>query len=655
MANHKAATTRPKAATRAASQQKDATAASNTKSKVESPNNKNPLLGYSALILSMAVVAVAMLWKNHPLIDEPIGETIQSLFDVACKRGYCSESLELVGRSLKARHPVEKGERLLEIPRSMQIWDLDALRDPFIRKNLFQARHKETSKPCSRDGFLAAYLALQKINAGGQTTSRTNKVWLDNLPTLQEFSFHPLLWDADVLEAKLGKRSLAHGMASHFRWEMEAEYEAFTAASSKFARLISQDDYRVARLVVNSRSFGTVPPGQNEALPNGEAFEDELDMYKRELGIDFSKKAVAVIPVIDLINHHNVNNIFWRQDETSHELALYANGSIPEGTEFVASYGDKHDAAMYVLYMFNTGDGRGYTAAHVAAFHEINYAEMYHRAAAGEGKDASTNPVNQQKDLMIRYLLHDDGYQECIQQEGGPLVAEHTLAAELKRVKLDFLEQIASVQSAWVVHLSPRNPSSDPLVVDATDTLIPPSFDRNAIPDLELGNVLSTCRVISLTHRDLNGDATATLKNALASMKQDKEDKTSTKTTTTNTTIFKLPRGDDALEARALTCLGRLAKIGLKQFGTTVQEETRRVARLNREEFQSPEWSAAHVRLGEMQSLQAIARFASMYAKEWEEQLENPPSEDFIVRTTPCPYVHSEFLLVQDNKKKKID
>jgi hypothetical protein len=64
---------------------------------------------------------------------------------------------------------------------------------------------------------------------------------------------------------------------------------------------------------------------------------------------------------------------------------------------------------------------------------------------------------------------------------------------------------------------------------------------------------------------------------------------------------FFLQHGNHALEYRSLMCLARLSTTALMQFSNNVQAQQTLVETLNRDEFQSRNWTAAHVRLGEMQ------------------------------------------------------
>jgi hypothetical protein len=324
---------------------------------------------------------------------------------------------------------------------------------------------------------------------------------------------------------------------------------------------------------------------------------------------------------MDIMNHHIRNNVKVDYDGKSRAFKLSAIKPLSEGAELVNSYGVKSDTQLFNQYGFCNGDGSGPTVAKIAPFHELTYQDVIGTSFRG-----GRNQVIKRKNLL-KYLLHDDGYKECIQPE------KHPEAAELKLLKMAHLERIADDMSRWLLPLPPRNPDSVPLVsTDIPITLEPPSFDRDAVTaylSTALEDVLSTCRLITLTHRDLNGGATALLKDSL---EQDKD--------------VSVEKGEEALEVRAHVCLARLASTSLDKFGVTVEEEMANVAKLNRERFQTRQWNVAHERLGEMQSLQAIIDFARGYAAHL--QLENPPSEDFMISRHPCPTQNSAFLLEQE-------
>lgn len=57
------------------------------------------------------------------------------------------------------------------LPRHLQIWGLDAMRDPFVADQLLEARHGEMGNPLDSGAFLEAYLVRLKLKAGGLWSS----------------------------------------------------------------------------------------------------------------------------------------------------------------------------------------------------------------------------------------------------------------------------------------------------------------------------------------------------------------------------------------------------------------------------------------------------------------------------------------------------
>ena len=91
--------------------------------------------------------------------------------------------------------------------------------------------------------------------------------------------------------------------------------------------------------------------------------------------------------------------------------------------------------------------------------------------------------------------------------------------------------------------------------------------------------------------------------------------------------------------------LARLSSTILLQMKTTVQEEADKVARLNKEHFQSRNWTIAHLRLGEMQILQILSGigFSILRRMEAEQQFDKTATENTI-REAACPAEYLEHL-----------
>lgn len=98
--------------------------------------------------------------------------------------------------------------------------------------------------------------------------------------------------------------------------------------------------------------------------------------------------------------------------------------------------------------------------------------------------------------------------------------------------------------------------------------------------------------------------------------------------------------------ARSLTdqpfCLAQ-ASIALQRFGSTVPKQREKVAELNREAFQSRNWTVEHLRLGEMQTLEALRGFAFSGLGAFTDDVKTQPS--YTVRKNPCSPLSLQILL----------
>lgn len=142
---------------------------------------------------------------------------------------------------------------------------------------------------------------------------------------------------------------------------------------------------------------------------------------------------------------------------------------------------------------------------------------------------------------MLRYLQYVDGYESCVE----PRQEE---AWELKKLKFRYLVLIANLSSRWTVSMPPRDQESLPAASSDTPiTLEPPEFDKRKL-QFDSNAVYSTCRLISLTHHDYNGNATSMIE---ANLQKD--------------SFVLPPSSQGALEYRTLVCVERFvseAKIG---------------------------------------------------------------------------------------------
>jgi hypothetical protein len=577
----------------------------------------------------------------------PPDPRIEALVSQLCQEIACHDSLRVVNRTFRATEYIPVGETLFEIPRKMQIWDLDAYRDPFVRKHLFKASHKVSGNRLGSEAFLAAFLALE-IKRTEQYPSSFDPfrlTYFQSLPSYEEYlAHHPILQDTLLMREILG-RSVAHSVVQAYRNMVNSEFEAFASVSSEFQGLISKEEYLRARLNVMTRVIKVGIPGPEEVMPgtfignefeNEDLLQDELVSYQDLIGVNLTAGSLALIPLADLFNHHPSSNVQFKYqrrqpNKTGRSFVVTsAHRAIEANTEPMASYGSMSDSHLYSRYGFVNGDGSGPTQISLAFHHDIlklNISSQYDYLP-----DTGTTPKfrSHQRRGLAKYLSYDDGYSECI---AGPVT--HPEGAELKLLKLEHLMRIANDYGRWNVLMPPRSPFSMPgRSTDLPITMVTPQFYTNYthLPD-DLDNLQETCRFMSLINADFNGNAVQVLRDNLG-----------------NPDFFIGPDVSDSLEFRSFLCLSRW-------FGTTVvtmelqgslASEGQRISRLNHNEFGSRNWTAYHVRFGEMQALKAAATLIfARVSESWEDKKVDPETE-YTMKDESCPDDNMKFLFREE-------
>jgi len=574
---------------------------------------------------------------------EPPDPRIARLVTQACQRIYCHESLRVVGRTIRATRPIEEGVKLFEIPRSFQIWDLDAYRDPFVRR-LFKASHKISGNRMGTEAFLAAYLALE-IKRAEENPSNFDYLriaYFDSLPTLEEFlEYHPILADKDSMNDILG-RSMARSILNGYRFMVSSEYDGFSSVSTEFTNTISQNEYIRARLIVLTRKLNVGPPGQEEVMPaafvgdeflDQDLFLDELYSYYDLIGVNLTEAGgtgcIALVPIADLFNHHPNNNIDLQyqriQNKTGRSFIVSSTNRLIEPySEPMTSYGIIPESHLFARYGFVNGDGSSPIQISLAFYHEmmkLNISNQYNYLP-----DTGATPKfrNYQKRGLAKYLLYDDGYAEC---NSGPTT--HPEESELKRLKLFYLLNIANDYEKWNMLVEPRNPKSLPAKTTGNPiTLVVPQYEKDNTILTGLERLRETCRLISLLNDDFNGNAIQYLTDNMGN------------------TNFIGPNVSDALEFRSYMCISRMfgTRVVTMELQGKLELEYQHLSKMNRNEFGSKNWTAYHVRFGEMQALQAASGLIfERLSQKWESKKINPEPE-YTMRDEACPAEHINYL-----------
>jgi hypothetical protein len=232
---------------------------------------------------------------------------------------------------------------------------------------------------------------------------------------------------------------------------------------------------------------------------------------------------------------------------------------------------------------------------------------------------------NYQKRGLAKYLQFDDGYPEC-----NPGPSTHPEEAELKRLKLQHLLDIANEYERWNILIAPRNSKSLPArSIEIPITTVVPQFTEYSTLISELDYLRETCRLISLINDDFDGKAQQVLKDNIGNKD------------------FRIgPDVSDALEFRSFMCISRwfgTRAMSMELKGKFELEYTR-LLKMNRDEFGSNDWAAHHIRFGEMQALQAASGLIfERVSQSWISKKVNPEPE-YKMKDAPCPEEHLHYL-----------
>lgn len=260
-------------------------------------------LKFASVILVFAMM-LGIVWNKMESSDP----MIISFLSQICRSASCAPFVVPARRHLQAARPIKQGETLYTIPRNMQFWDLDALRDKFVRDHLLSAVHTKTGNGLATGAFLAAWVALKLNESQDDAVAAVLQSYLKLLPSSEQSMYHPLMWEKQNLKEALGAHSLNYAVALAYRDMVESEYAALVKASNgRYSDLVSELDYKVARVNVLSRSFNPGPGSPEEEMDS-----EEMELYS-ELGFNFTSGCQALVPILDMLNHHPNPNVGYRK------------------------------------------------------------------------------------------------------------------------------------------------------------------------------------------------------------------------------------------------------------------------------------------------------------------------------------------------------
>ena len=460
--------------------------------------------------------------------------TYLSTYVCSHSRGYCHPNLQPVPSRRTHRTSdsgISSGTVILKLPRELQIWDLDAMRDEFVRRELLQARHGDTGNPLDSGAYLAAHLMRRLRMAEGEWKGLTAVEgqavddpllpYLQILPAYDDLSqSHPTLWsDTDLLK-QLGRFTPSAVLLQAFRDMMDSEHDALCSASMEFASNVSKEDYFAARINVMSRSFGPGPPTiSEEDVGRFGSLDSELSIYKEKAGIDLTLGCRAMSPILDTWDSHPHPNAEWNYDAENRAFVVWASdrwGGIPAYHDVMVSYSKYSDAFLFAKFGYVNGDGTSHTEAYINAHHRLLDVGLLQQFSylSWLDQDSADDALGDQNKELLHYLTFDDGYEECIRPGDG---SNNPDGWALKQLKYKMLQKIANQRDRWVMQVSPRRGRNQgPGFSSAfqNSPTSPPVFDMRKMR-FDVSKLVATCRLITLTDEDYEGQAKSILADAL--------------------------------------------------------------------------------------------------------------------------------------------
>lgn len=581
---------------------------------------------------------------------------------------------------------IPAGELVMRLPRPLQIWDLDALRDKYIQKEFLglvpnvdsgvddstgrkrpnvAAIHKDTGNPLDSGAFLAVYLIrlldgsrserasrtadndgqcinddekcnlLRQWNDLGQHKQRLRELskYLAVLPTVSDRlaespmnpHSHPLYWPLYTTDSLFPRYTVTNDLIRYYRSMINSEYDALKLISADFEENVLYFDYLSMRINVLSRAFGVsasindggVLWGVSDDMKGIPLVEEMRSYETSNFGrfLDDNEKEGfkfrSMCPLLDMYNSHPNANAIWRYDSKTSSYVVHASkkSNIPAGHSIVVSYGKYTDGHMFAKYGYINGDASSPTEISLAVFHRIlgdvglgrqfsllpfDLLDPHSRHEIGSDSQSETKAshlsamelLDVQSRELVRYLLFDDGYKECIDLR----ISSGSRDEELKLLKWQHLILIANHRDAWTVRVPPTSPDAHPL--QTYSSAKQGGKDQNASVGLNAEKVISTCRLLSLISDDIGGNAVGHLREGLA--------------IPANGSRFRLEKHGDALEYRAMMCVVRLCNVALSRYAKIDSKEPEIVG--------SREWNAWYIVGGEVRALEILRKTAASEA-----------------------------------------
>lgn len=211
-------------------------------------------------------------------------------------------------RGLFATSPLKSGQAMAHIP-----WQCIIHTHQVRCSKEIQALLNGNKQPLSEHEFIALFMLCQ--------ANQTNSHWqayYDSLP--QDMSQHPLFYTETTL-AQITNPRILHVLDKRQRF-LKQSYETLMPIIHKIPH-IHLFKYLKTRTLINTRCFSVKRYGQEQ---------------------------VAMIPIMDMMNHGKDPACFWDFDEQGVYFTMRKNVGI--GEELTTSYGKKNQARFFTSYGF---------------------------------------------------------------------------------------------------------------------------------------------------------------------------------------------------------------------------------------------------------------------------------------------------------------
>lgn len=247
---------------------------------------------------------------NSAPIAPPFNGFMKWLRDYGCRFPTANLTMNGNQRTVVTTQPVKPGDTIIFIPNYCLMTD-GVAHNSAIGQQIFRTHFTPTSKHT----VLAAYLLQERENPVSLW-----RHYIDLLP--RSFAHIPLYFDNATLNYLQGSYILELVLSR--KHIIKSEYYNLCNALPSFRRF-SLDDFMWARTAINSRCFGIS---------------------------HIHGASVAMVPFIDLVNHHQSGPAYWGAHPSQHGFSLTANDYIFPNMELFMSYGTKTKGRFFASYGF---------------------------------------------------------------------------------------------------------------------------------------------------------------------------------------------------------------------------------------------------------------------------------------------------------------